>query len=43
MDETDKKIGEKIQKCLEFIKKECPNCYEKMKECCSEGKDKSRK
>lgn len=39
MSDNDKKISEKIMRCLDFIKKECPGCYEKMKECCQEEKE----
>lgn len=43
MNENDKKIGEKIMKFLEFVKKECPGCYKKIQKCCLDDDCRSEK
>lgn len=40
MEKTDKEIAEKIMRFLDFVKKECPGCYKKMKKCCSDSEEK---
>lgn len=34
MSNQDEIILGKVKKFLEFIKKECPECYKKMEKCC---------
>lgn len=35
---TEKELEQKIKKCIDFVKKECPECYEAVLKCCDGGK-----